>query len=144
VAEKLVKSVPNLRGYVGVDFVLTENEAVAIEVNPRLTTSYVGLGSVINFNPAQAMVNAVLNRELPTQVENCGCTVFSKVETPKPTMSAFQETCRMDEVISPPFPISESTVTSALITSHGTTLKEASTKFREAKKRVLNTISRGK
>lgn len=144
VAEKLVKSVPNLRGYVGVDFVLTENEAVTIEVNPRLTTSYVGLRNVINFNPAQAMVNAVLKRELPTQVKNCGCTIFSKVETPKPTMSTFQETCRMDEVISPPFPISESTVTSALITSHGTTLKEASTKFREAKKRVLNTISRGK
>ena len=144
VAEKIVKSVPDLRGYVGIDFVLTEDEAVTIEVNPRLTTSYVGLRSVINFNPAQAMVNAVLNRELPTQVESCGCTVFSKIETPKPTMSAFQETCRMGEVISPPFPISESNVTSALITSHGATLKEASTKFRETKKRVLNTISRGK
>jgi predicted ATP-grasp superfamily ATP-dependent carboligase len=144
VAEKLVKSVPDLRGYVGVDFVLTEDKAVAIEVNPRLTTSYVGLRSVVNFNLAQAIMNAVLKRELPTQVVSCGCTFFSKVETPKPTMSAFQETCRMNEVVSPPFPVSENAVASALITSHGATLKKASTKFRETKKRVLNTISRGK
>ena len=144
VAEKLVKSVPDLRGYVGIDFVLTENEAVAIEVNPRLTTSYVGLRSVVNFNPAQAIVNAVLKREPPTQIESYGCTLFSKVETPKPTMDAFQEICRMDEVISPPFPVSESPFASALIASHGVTLQEASTKFREAKKCVLNTMSRGR
>jgi predicted ATP-grasp superfamily ATP-dependent carboligase len=144
VAEKLVESVPDLRGYVGVDFVLAEDEAVAIEVNPRLTTSYIGLKSVVNFNPAQAIVNAVLKRELPTQVESSGCTFFSKVETPNPTMSAFQETCRMEEVVSPPFPVSESAVAAALIASHGVTLQEASTKFREAKKCVLNTISRGK
>ncbi|MCW4053654.1 MAG: ATP-grasp domain-containing protein, partial [Candidatus Bathyarchaeota archaeon] len=37
VAEKLVKSVPELRGYIGVDFVLSENGLVAIEINPRLT-----------------------------------------------------------------------------------------------------------
>jgi hypothetical protein len=144
VAEKLVKSVPDLRGYIGVDFVLTEDEAVAIEVNPRLTTSYVGLRSVVNFNPAQAIVNAVLKRELPTQIESYGCTFFSKVETPNPTMEAFQETCRMNEVISPPFPISESAVASALITVHGDILQEASARFRETKKRVLNTIRRGK
>jgi len=144
VAEKIVKSFRDLRGYVGVDFVLTADEAVAIEINPRLTTSYVGLKSVISFNLAQAIINAVLKRELPTQIESCGCTVFSKVETPNPTMDAFQETCRMDEVASPPFPISESTIASALITSHGNTLQEASARFRETKKRVLNTISRGK
>ena len=144
VAEKLVKSVPDLRGYVGVDFVLTEDEAVAIEVNPRLTTSYVGLRRVVNFNSAQAIVNAVLKRELPTQVESCGCTFFSKVETPNPTPIAFQETCRMDEVVSPPFPVSESGVASALIASHGATLQEASVRFREAKKRILNTIGRGR
>ena len=33
---------PGLRGYVGVDLVLTDSEAVVIEVNPRLTTAYLG------------------------------------------------------------------------------------------------------
>lgn len=143
-AEKLVESVQGLRGYVGVDFVLTDEAAVAIEVNPRLTTSYVGLRRVVNFNPAQAIVNAVLNRELPTQVESCGYTYFSKVETSRPTIGALQETCGMEEVVSPPFPVSKNDATSVLIASYGATLKDATARFREAKKRVLNTISRGR
>jgi predicted ATP-grasp superfamily ATP-dependent carboligase len=143
-AEKMVKSFPGLRGYVGVDFVLTDDVAVAIEVNPRLTTSYVGLGRVVNFNPAQAIVDAVLKRELPTKVESCGCTYFSKAETPNPTISALQDTFRMDDVVSPPFPVSENTAASALITVYGDTQQEAKAGFREAKKRVLNSISRGR
>jgi predicted ATP-grasp superfamily ATP-dependent carboligase len=144
VAEKLAKSFPDLRGYVGVDFVLTGNEAVVIEVNPRLTTSYVGLRSVVNFNPAQAIINAVLKRELPTHIQSYGYTYFSKVEAPNPHLSALQKIYGMNGVASPPFPVSGNDVTSALITSHGTTLQEAQSKFRETKKRLLNTISRGK
>ena len=41
-AEKLVASVAGLRGYVGVDLVLGD-EPFVVDVNPRLTTSYVGL-----------------------------------------------------------------------------------------------------
>lgn len=39
-----VESVSGLRGFVGVDFIQTdEGETIVIEINPRLTTSYVGL-----------------------------------------------------------------------------------------------------
>jgi tyramine---L-glutamate ligase len=140
VAKKLVQAVHGLKGYVGVDFVLTNKKAVAVEVNPRLTTSYVGLRRVANFNPAQAIVDAVLNHKLPTQVERHGYTYFSKVETPVPTAGALQETYIMNEVVSPPFPVSGAA--SALVASYGGTLQEAEMGFREAKKRVLDTISR--
>jgi hypothetical protein len=142
VAKKLVNSVDGLKGYVGVDFVLTDKAAVAVEVNPRLTTSYVGLRRVVNFNPAQDIVDAVLNRKLPTQVERCGYAYFSKVETSMPTLGALQETYGMDEVVSPPFPVSNGAV-SALVASYGGKFLEAKMGFREAKKRVLDTISRG-
>jgi predicted ATP-grasp superfamily ATP-dependent carboligase len=142
-AEKLVKSITGLRGYVGVDFVLTDETAVAIEVNPRLTTSYVGLRRTVNFNPAQAIIDAVLKHELPAQVESCGCTIFSKVKTHIPTVAALQETYVMDEVVSPPFPVSNCGA-STLLASYGATLHEASAGFREAKKRVLDTICRGR
>jgi predicted ATP-grasp superfamily ATP-dependent carboligase len=143
-AEKLVKSVPGLRGYVGVDFVLIEEAAVVVEVNPRLTTSYVGLRRGVNFNPAQAIANAVLKSELPSQIENCGYTCFSKVETPNPTRDELRQTYGLKEVVSPPFPFSETSLASTLIASHGSTVQEATSRFREAKKRVLDTISRGK
>jgi hypothetical protein len=59
-------------------------------------------------------------------------------------MEALQRTYGMDEVVSPPFPVSETSAASALIAAHGVTSREASLRFREAKKRVLNTITRGK
>jgi predicted ATP-grasp superfamily ATP-dependent carboligase len=144
VAEKIVKSFRDLRGYVGVDFVLTADEAVAIEVNPRLTTSYVGLRSVASFNIAQAIINAVLKHKLPAHNQSCGYACFSKVVTPNPPIDALQTTYGMDEVVSPPFPISETSGASALIAARGATSEEADGKCREAKKRVLNTISRGR
>jgi predicted ATP-grasp superfamily ATP-dependent carboligase len=140
VAEKIVKSFRDLRGYVGVDFVLTKDEAVAIEENPRLTTSYVGLRSVASFNIAQAIVNAVLKRALPTHIQSCGYACFSKLEMPNPPIGALQKTYRMDEVVSPPFPVSGTNAASALIAARGTTTEEAERRFREAKKCVLNTI----
>jgi predicted ATP-grasp superfamily ATP-dependent carboligase len=141
VAEKIVKSFRDLRGYVGVDLILTEEEAVAIEVNPRLTASYIGLRRVVDFSPAEAIVNAVLKRELPTNIQSCGYAFFSKVETPLPTIDALQKTYEINEVVSPPFPVSSSGTACALVSSYGATVKAATARFREAKKRVLTTIS---
>jgi predicted ATP-grasp superfamily ATP-dependent carboligase len=144
VAEKIVKSFRDLRGYVGVDLVLTEEEAVAIEVNPRLTTSYIGLRRVVNFNAAEAIVNAVLKRELPTNIQSYGYAFFSKVETLLPTIEALKKTYEMNEVISPPFPVSKNSTACALVSSHAATVKAATARFREAKKRVLSTTRGGK
>ena len=46
------RALPGLRGYVGVDVVLTDSEAVVIEVNPRLTTSYLGVRVALERNVA--------------------------------------------------------------------------------------------
>jgi predicted ATP-grasp superfamily ATP-dependent carboligase len=143
VAERIVKAVPGLKGYVGVDFVLTDDAAVVIEVNPRLTTSYVGLRRIVDFNPAQAVVDAVLRRELPARIRSCGCTCFLKVETPKLTVGALQKTYGMKEVVAPPFPVLEDGVASALVAANGVTLQDAAARLREAKKRVLSIISGG-
>jgi len=46
-ARRTCRAVQGLRGYVGVDLVLTESEAFVIEVNPRLTTAYLGVRSAV-------------------------------------------------------------------------------------------------
>lgn len=56
-----VGSVPGLFGYVGVDVVLGERD-VAIEINPRLTTSYVGLRVAAETNLGGAMLDATEGR----------------------------------------------------------------------------------
>jgi predicted ATP-grasp superfamily ATP-dependent carboligase len=54
-------------GYVGLDLVLGEAEDGSqdylIEINPRLTTSYVGLRALSNTNLAQAMLDVAQGRE---------------------------------------------------------------------------------
>jgi predicted ATP-grasp superfamily ATP-dependent carboligase len=62
-AERLARAMPGLWGYVGVDLVDTPDGAVVLEVNPRLTTSYVGLRRSLGVNPAE-LVLALLDREL--------------------------------------------------------------------------------
>jgi predicted ATP-grasp superfamily ATP-dependent carboligase len=47
VAVRACAAVGGLRGWVGVDLVLTESEAVVIEVNARLTTAYLGVRSAV-------------------------------------------------------------------------------------------------
>jgi predicted ATP-grasp superfamily ATP-dependent carboligase len=59
-ASRAVEGVPGLLGYVGVDLVLGEaadgSRDHAIEINPRLTTSYVGLRKLALFDIAEAML----------------------------------------------------------------------------------------
>jgi predicted ATP-grasp superfamily ATP-dependent carboligase len=136
----VVKAFHGLRGYVGVDLVLTGKEAVVIEVNPRLTTSYVGLRKIGGFNPAQAIINATLENKLPANNQSRGYAVFSKVQTLKPATAALQETYSLSGVVSPPFPVADSDVACALVLSHGATLEEAKAEFHEAKKRLRSII----
>lgn len=58
---KAIQSLPGLFGYVGVDLVLGERD-VAIEINPRLTTSYVGLRAAAETNLAGAMLDVAEGR----------------------------------------------------------------------------------
>jgi tyramine---L-glutamate ligase len=63
--QQAVDCIPGLRGYVGVDLVLGSAEDrsrdYAIEINPRLTTSYVGLRRLADFNLAEAMLKTATN-----------------------------------------------------------------------------------
>jgi predicted ATP-grasp superfamily ATP-dependent carboligase len=68
-ARQATETVPGLRGYVGVDLVLGEaadgNADQVIELNPRLTTSYVGLRAQSESNLAEAMLRLALEDEPP-------------------------------------------------------------------------------
>jgi predicted ATP-grasp superfamily ATP-dependent carboligase len=56
VARRAVETVSGLFGYVGVDVVLADEDDWVIEINPRLTTSYVGLRRLAVSNLAGAMI----------------------------------------------------------------------------------------
>ncbi|MEJ2109693.1 MAG: ATP-grasp domain-containing protein [Acidobacteriota bacterium] len=67
-ARRAVEQIHGLRGYVGVDMVLTGDSVCLIEVNPRLTTSYIGLRQVLSSNPARLIYEACVYGMLPESI----------------------------------------------------------------------------
>jgi len=59
----IARAFPTLWGYVGVDFIGCGDQAKVLEINPRLTTSFVGLASALGINVA-SMILDMLHRPL--------------------------------------------------------------------------------
>ena len=140
VAKKIVESIRGLRGYIGVDIVLKDGIPILIEVNPRLTTSYVGLRMVSGFNPAQALVDSILRHKLPINCGTFGYACFMKVKTPKPSFESLLKTYGLAGVFAPPFPISSDKLAFALLTSHGESLQKASLRLEKNRRRLIRTL----
>ncbi|TWU20059.1 ATP-grasp domain-containing protein [Bythopirellula polymerisocia] len=68
IATQALKSIPGGLGYIGVDLVLGKasdgTEDVVIEINPRLTTSYVGLRAMTEDNLASAMLRIAAGKQV--------------------------------------------------------------------------------
>jgi tyramine---L-glutamate ligase len=59
IAKKAVESIPGLKGYVGVDMILNDEQVYLVEINSRITTPYVALRNMLNFNLGEAIVQSV-------------------------------------------------------------------------------------
>ncbi|MCL4367875.1 MAG: ATP-grasp domain-containing protein [Actinobacteria bacterium] len=77
-ARRAAALVPGLQGYVGVDLMLTEKRCSLIEINPRPTTSYVGVRRVVDINLAEAIWRACRDGVLPEAVAAAGEASFTK------------------------------------------------------------------
>lgn len=78
IAKKAVESLNGLKGYVGVDMILGD-EVYLVEINSRITTPYVALRQMLNFNLGEAIVASV-NGYLPQEVKLEGEIEFHKNE----------------------------------------------------------------
>lgn len=78
--KQAVALVPGLKGYIGVDLILTDQGCFLIEINPRITTAYIGLRRVVNINLAAAIWGIFNNRDLPKKISLSGKAVFKKEE----------------------------------------------------------------
>lgn len=60
-AHKVAKMLPDASGYIGVDVIVdAKNDKIyVVEINPRLTTSYVGLHEAIGHNPAKIILESI-------------------------------------------------------------------------------------
>ncbi|MHA1914100.1 MAG: ATP-grasp domain-containing protein [Promethearchaeota archaeon] len=113
------------KGYFGLDFMFTNDlQFNFIEINPRLTTSYIGLRKIINLNPAQIILDSYLNRWQPVEISHKGTSLFLRVDmmyTGKMKNVEFNEKVQKEtvnlipEMITPPISLNDSNKYSCFI-----------------------------
>jgi predicted ATP-grasp superfamily ATP-dependent carboligase len=68
-------------GYFGIDFIRKfDNSMSFIEINPRLTTSYVGLTKIINLNCAELIFNSKFNIPIDTEIKLLYHSYFTRID----------------------------------------------------------------
>ena len=69
-ARKIAKMLPDASGYLGVDLIIDDEDdkIYVVEINPRLTTSYVGLRDAIGHNPARIILDSIKNTKFSLPV----------------------------------------------------------------------------
>ena len=73
---RAVAAVPGLRGFVGVDLILGADDRV-VEINPRLTTSYIGLRHLTRDNLAACWLSILRGDDVAAPSWSDGELVFS-------------------------------------------------------------------
>jgi len=79
----IIKKLRNLKieGYFGIDFIKKSNQSINfIEINPRLTTSYIGLRNVLNFNIAELIFNAKIKNINEFEIDLKHCSFFTRID----------------------------------------------------------------
>ena len=71
-ANQIAQAIPQLNGYVGIDVIITDKELFVVEINPRITSSYIGLRESLDYNPARLIFDMMkqTNFDLPTDLKN--------------------------------------------------------------------------
>ena len=76
--DNIAHALPELWGYVGIDLIETAEQLLVLEINPRLTTSFVGISAALGINVAEnilqllegkSTINAVRNQPITITVE---------------------------------------------------------------------------
>jgi predicted ATP-grasp superfamily ATP-dependent carboligase len=70
----------HFKGIFGIDFVKTlDNEIYFIEINPRLTTSYIGIRNIMNQNPL-IMLEQAYEKKITFKIKHTGFSEFLRLD----------------------------------------------------------------
>jgi predicted ATP-grasp superfamily ATP-dependent carboligase len=78
---ELVKHM-NLRGFVGVDLIVSKEGLFVIEVNPRITVPFIGINNIASTNLAQQLIDVIDKGKIDKKLLLRGYATFSKITVP--------------------------------------------------------------
>ena len=134
----------NLRGYCGVDLVVGE-APYFIELNPRLTTSFIALSRVIKANFGKLLVSTLVEGAFPPRPKLKGHSILRILRFKQEVMidsGKLRELRGVPEVVAPPL-ISKSYLRespSILVSSSGSSIEEAKRKLFGAVEETLDLL----
>ena len=79
IAINAIKNIEGLKGFVGVDLILGEDDVTFIEINSRFTTPYIGIKNISNINIGKTIFK-LLNNELNIKSFNKNFKLNGEVE----------------------------------------------------------------
>ncbi len=137
----LVENINGLQGYVGVDVKLSDDEVTILEVNPRLTTSYLGLRRVLRQNLTSMINEAIVNKTLPSKISIEGCAYFKKIYLPDLRIDEgrFRKIAQRKGVAAPPFPMGDKI--HAILVTHSKNEKLAMLNMEKMKKDLIEELT---
>ncbi len=126
ISQNLLSKIRGIRGYTGVDVVLTDDNIFLMEVNPRITTSFLGQYALLGPNLTQMILDATLKRKPPKIPPINSFAIFKRTlfRDPKIENKHIIQKDPRKGIITPIFPLKNNTYQAFIITT-GKTLKEA-------------------
>ncbi len=64
-ASAIHRAIAGLSGFIGIDIILTQDQIVVVDINPRLTTSYTGLRKSLQLNPMERFFTMQNHSSMP-------------------------------------------------------------------------------
>jgi hypothetical protein len=137
-------------GYFGIDLIRSEDSNFFfIEINPRLTTSYIGLRNVIDKNPAKLILDSKLGHPTPKEVKVHFTSIYRKLDLVY-VKSKLSEQLKLDlinelirlipELVTPPVSLSESNQFTCFIATKTEDLTSSKKRLQEIYQ-LLKTLS---
>lgn len=60
ISKKIIKSIYGLKGFIGIDYIISNSKIYFVEINARLTTSFITLSETCNENLTEAIIKHIL------------------------------------------------------------------------------------
>lgn len=76
--DSIARTLPGLWGYAGIDLIETAEQILVLEINPRLTTSFVGINSALGINVAEKVLQLSIDRPILNALRNQPITIKIK------------------------------------------------------------------
>ncbi len=120
--EKILKSMDlkSFQGYFGIDFIKkADNSIYFIEINPRLTTSYIGIRNILDYNPIEFLFNQYKSKFELTKLEPNKFSHFTRLELKYSGNKSFKNILNsiipklmgvIPEIVTPPIALSKKVV----------------------------------